>query len=84
MRPKLIIEKIPSLRGQNSFISKIRKELGIPPFRRSRITGWRSNGVQSRIDQSRRLRHQGWTLDRIGKKMGITRERVRQYLLKAA
>lgn len=81
VRPKFIIEKIPSLRGRNSFISKLRKKMGMVPFRRSRVVGWHSNGVSKSMKLSVKLRSEGWTLAKIGKKIGVSRERVRQYLL---
>lgn len=40
----------------------------------------RDPAVAARIAEARRLRVQGFTLQRIGDLLGITRERVRQYL----
>jgi hypothetical protein len=79
MKPRMIRKQFPETESAN--ISYRRRQLGIPPFRPGGPSGPRN--VAARI-KARRLRKKGWTYAKIGAVLGVSRQRVHQYLSKTA
>jgi hypothetical protein len=72
MPPYVIREKLPGTDA--SRISYWRQRLGMPPFKR---------GTRLKLEawvKARKLRASGLTYQKIGDRMGVSRQRVHQYL----
>lgn len=61
-----------------STISYRRRLLGMPPFPRGSPPGLRKLDVLAKV---RRLRKAGWTYAKIGEVLGVSRQRVHQYIV---
>ena len=75
MAPRLIRKKFPGTTP--AAIKYNRKKLGLPPFPRGGPRGPRN--LAARI-KARKLRKAGWTYAKIGAALGVSRQRVHQYL----
>jgi hypothetical protein len=79
MEPRMIRKKFPET--EPAIICYRRRQLGIPPFRPGGPAGPRN--LAARI-KARRLRKKGWTYAKIGAVLGVSRQRVHQYLSETA
>jgi uncharacterized protein YerC len=79
MTPRLIQKKFPGTGSAN--ISYRRRLLSMPPFRPGGPSGPRN--LTARI-KARGLRKKGWTYAKIGAVLGVSRQRVHQYLSETA
>lgn len=78
LTPKEIIKKT-GVSGCN--ISNLRKSLNIPQFKKGAPPGIENpNFKQKYREEARRLKILGWTYESIGSELGISRQRVQQYL----
>jgi hypothetical protein len=72
MPPYVIREKLPGT--ESGRITYWRQRLGMPPFKRGarlKLAAW---------VKARKLRETGLTYQKIGDRMGVSRQRVHQYL----
>jgi uncharacterized protein YerC len=79
MTPRLIQKKFPGTGSAN--IGYRRRLLGMPPFRAGGPSGPRN--LTARI-KARKLRKKGWTYAKIGAVLGMSRQRVHQFLSETA
>jgi hypothetical protein len=76
IRPYYIRQQIPQARKLP--IAYWRKQLGLPPFSRGALPGMGRNLAARR--KAEKLRAKGWTYAKIGAALGVSRQRVHQYL----
>jgi hypothetical protein len=74
--PRFIRKKFPETTSGSIFFH--RKRLGMPPFPRGSPPGLRKLDVLAKV---RRLRKAGWTYAKIGEVLGVSRQRVHQYIV---
>jgi hypothetical protein len=75
MKPRMIRKKYPDTASAD--INNCRKQLGMPPFPPGGPSGPRN--LIARI-KARKLRKNGWTYAKIGAVLGVSRQRVHQFL----
>jgi hypothetical protein len=79
MKPRMIRQNFPET--SSSKISNCRRQLGMPPFRPGGPSGPRNLIAWIK---ARKLRKKGWTYAKIGAVLGVSRQRVHQFLSETA